>query len=120
MFELHGRGWLGYFTALVLIGIVAFVTLARLQNQGRPARKIKVTAPPVKNAVEQLLAVHNGISLAEGLIQDGNIILLKLRALLLSSLPQVIISSFTVLTILSLFLCLWTVDFAVWTIRESR
>ncbi|KAI6683405.1 hypothetical protein NL676_029318 [Syzygium grande] len=82
------RGWLGYFTALVLIGIVVFVTLTRLQNQGRPAREIKVMAPPAKKAVEQLLAVHNGISLAEGFIQDGNIILLKLRALLLSSLPQ--------------------------------
>ncbi|KAF8037710.1 hypothetical protein BT93_B0536 [Corymbia citriodora subsp. variegata] len=82
------RGWLSYFTALVLIGIVAFITLTWLQNRGRPAREMKVTAPPVKSAVEQLLAVHNGITLAEGLIQDGNIILLKLRALLLSSLPQ--------------------------------
>ncbi|XP_039163570.1 uncharacterized protein LOC104421683 isoform X2 [Eucalyptus grandis] len=82
------RGWLGYFSALVLTGIVAFVMLARLQNRGRPALEIKVTAPPAKNAVEQLLAVHNGISLAKGLVQDGNIILLKLRALLFSSLPQ--------------------------------
>lgn len=82
------RGWLGYFSALVLTGIVAFVMLARLQNRGRPALEIKVTAPPAKNAVEQLLAVHNGISLAEGLVRDGNIILLKLRVLLFSSLPQ--------------------------------
>ncbi|KAK4383747.1 hypothetical protein Sango_2747000 [Sesamum angolense] len=38
--------------------------------------------------MEQLLAVQNAISQAEELIQDGNIVLLKFRALLLSIFPQ--------------------------------
>jgi len=39
--------------------------------------------------MEQLLAVQNAISQAEESIQYGNIVLLKLRALLLSAFPQV-------------------------------
>ncbi|MBA0645207.1 hypothetical protein Goklo_013332 [Gossypium klotzschianum] len=45
-------------------------------------------APPPMNTMEQLLAVQNAISQAEQLVQDGNIVLLKFRALLLSILPQ--------------------------------
>ncbi|OMO62904.1 hypothetical protein COLO4_32830 [Corchorus olitorius] len=38
--------------------------------------------------MEQLLAVQNAISQVEQLIQDGNIFLLKFRALLMSIFPQ--------------------------------
>ncbi|XP_057480599.1 uncharacterized protein LOC130767673 isoform X2 [Actinidia eriantha] len=50
--------------------------------------EVKVVAPPALTTVEQLLAVQNAISQAEELIQDGNIVLLKSRALLLSIFPQ--------------------------------
>ncbi|XP_057480579.1 uncharacterized protein LOC130767665 isoform X2 [Actinidia eriantha] len=50
--------------------------------------ELKVVAPPALTTVEQLLAVQNAISQAEELIQDGNIVLLKSRALLLSIFPQ--------------------------------
>ncbi|KAI7984913.1 hypothetical protein LOK49_LG14G00217 [Camellia lanceoleosa] len=50
--------------------------------------ELKVEAPPAMNKVEQLLAVQNAISQAEEFIQDGNIVLLKFRALLLSIFPQ--------------------------------
>ncbi|GFS33129.1 heat-inducible transcription repressor [Actinidia rufa] len=50
--------------------------------------ELKVIAPPALTTVEQLLAVQNAISQAEELIQDGNIVLLKSRALLLSIFPQ--------------------------------
>lgn len=66
--------------------------LTRFISQGKSAHEVKVLAPPPMNTMEQLLAVQNAISQAEGIVQDGNIVLLKLRALLLSLFPQVLLS----------------------------
>ena len=63
--------------------------LTRWINQGGAVDEVKVVAPPPTNTMEQLLAVQNAISQVEELIQDGNVILLKLRGLLLSIFPQV-------------------------------
>ncbi|VFQ87167.1 unnamed protein product [Cuscuta campestris] len=83
------RGWLGYASAALLAFFAVFMLLTRYFSQGRGAAdELKVTAPPEMNTVEQLLAVQNAISQAEELIQDGNIVLLKFRALLLSIFPQ--------------------------------
>ncbi|MBA0638019.1 hypothetical protein Godav_029678 [Gossypium davidsonii] len=82
------RGWLGYTLALTLVLIAIFMVVTRFCNQGRPLVGLKVMAPPPMNTMEQLLAVQNAISLAEQLVQDGNIVLLKFRALLLSIFPQ--------------------------------
>lgn len=67
--------------------------LTRCCNQGKPVDEVKVLAPPPMNTMEQLLAVQNAITQLEQLIQDGNIFLLKLRGLLLSIFPQVLLSS---------------------------
>ncbi|CAI9113562.1 OLC1v1014187C2 [Oldenlandia corymbosa var. corymbosa] len=82
------RGWLGYTCALLLVFFAVFLVLTRWFNQGRSVDELRVTAPPAKNAVEQLLAVQTVISQAEEVIQDGNICLLKLRGLLLATFPQ--------------------------------
>ncbi|KAL9337606.1 hypothetical protein Peur_069375 [Populus x canadensis] len=82
------RGWLSYAFGFMTIFLAIFMVLTRFCNQGRPVDKLKVVAPPPMNTVEQLLAVQNAISQAEQFIQDGNIILLKFRALLLSIFPQ--------------------------------
>ncbi|XVF12306.1 hypothetical protein REPUB_Repub08aG0104700 [Reevesia pubescens] len=82
------REWLGYAFALVLFFFVIFMILTRFCNQGRPVDEIKVIAPPPMNTMEQLLAVQNAASQVEQLIQDGNIVLLKSRALLLSIFPK--------------------------------
>ncbi|XP_024020266.1 uncharacterized protein LOC21402869 [Morus notabilis] len=82
------RQWLGYSFALILIFAAIFMVLTRLFSQGNPVDVVKVIAPPPTNKMEQLLAVQNAISQAEGFIQDGNIVLLKLRALLLTMFPQ--------------------------------
>ncbi|GKV39433.1 hypothetical protein SLEP1_g47199 [Rubroshorea leprosula] len=82
------RGWLSYAFALMLLFVAAFMMLTRCFNQGRPVYEIKVIAPPPMNTMEQLLAVQNAISQVEQLIQDGNIVLLKFRALLLSIFPK--------------------------------
>lgn len=90
---MHFRGWLGYTCALLLIFIAVFMVLTRFCGQG-PVDDVKVIAPPVLNTMEQLLAVQNAISQTEGYIQDGNIVLLKIRALLLCIFPQVFLPSF--------------------------
>ncbi|KAK4280800.1 hypothetical protein QN277_012374 [Acacia crassicarpa] len=82
------RGWVGYAVAMMLIFISAFLLITRSFNQGRPVDQVKVIAPTPLNTVEQLLAVQSVITQAEQVIQDGNIILLKLRGLLLSIFPQ--------------------------------
>lgn len=58
-------------------------------NNGRPLEAYKITVPPTKNAVEQLLSLQEAITQVESLIQAGNIVLLKVRALLIAALPQV-------------------------------
>lgn len=83
------RDWLPYAFALLLAFMAVFMMLTRLFNQNTPVDEVKVIAPPAMNAMEQLLAVQNAISQAEQFIQDGNIFLLKLRALLLAIFPQV-------------------------------
>ncbi|XP_057447030.1 uncharacterized protein LOC130738870 isoform X2 [Lotus japonicus] len=82
------RGWLGYAMAAGLVLPAVFMIITRCFSQGRPVIEVKVIAPPPMNTMEQLLAVQNAVSQAEQLIQDGNIILLKLRGLLLSIFPQ--------------------------------
>uniref|UniRef100_A0A803P3U3 Uncharacterized protein n=1 Tax=Cannabis sativa TaxID=3483 RepID=A0A803P3U3_CANSA len=82
------RQWLGYTIALMLIFTAIFMVLTRIFSQENPVDEVKVLAPPPMNTVEQLLAVQNAISQAEEFIQDGNVVLLKLRALLLVIFPQ--------------------------------
>ncbi|XP_022853340.1 uncharacterized protein LOC111374835 isoform X1 [Olea europaea var. sylvestris] len=82
------RGWLGYAFAILLIFFAVFMLVTRCCGQGKPGYELKVIAPPVMNTMEQLLAVQNVISQAEEVIQDGNVALLKCRALLLSIFPQ--------------------------------
>ncbi|XP_030493061.2 uncharacterized protein LOC115709162 isoform X1 [Cannabis sativa] len=82
------RQWLGYTVALMLIFTAIFMVLTRIFSQENPVDEVKVLAPPPMNTVEQLLAVQNAISQAEEFIQDGNVVLLKLRALLLVIFPQ--------------------------------
>ncbi|KAL6877570.1 hypothetical protein ACP4OV_012785 [Aristida adscensionis] len=78
------RGWLIYFLVVVLLFSATFMFLTRLTSQGKPMTEIKVTSPPPMNTMEQLLAVQNAISKVEELVQDANIVLLKIRALLLA------------------------------------
>ncbi|CAM8924147.1 unnamed protein product [Rhodiola kirilowii] len=82
------RGWLGYACASMLILISGFMIISRFVNQGDLVTEVKVVAPPPMNTMEQLLAVQNAISHAETVIQDGNIVLLKLRGLLCAIFPQ--------------------------------
>lgn len=77
--------------ALLMLFTAIFMVLTRCFSQGRPVEEVKVVAPPEMNTMEQLLAVQNAISRVEELVQEGNIILLRLGALLLALFPQVTI-----------------------------
>ncbi|WCJ21945.1 hypothetical protein M5689_004055 [Euphorbia peplus] len=82
------RGWLGYAFGGTLILFAIFMVITRFCNRGQPIDEVKVIAPPPMNTMEQLLAVQNAISHAEQVIQDGNVVLLKLRGLFLCIFPQ--------------------------------
>ncbi|XP_022134973.1 uncharacterized protein LOC111007092 [Momordica charantia] len=98
------RDWLAYAFSLLLVFMAVFMMLTRLFNQGRPVEEVKVIAPPTMNAMEQLLAVQNVISQAEQFIQDGNIVLLKLRALMLAIFPQATVKFAVSLLVIALTL----------------
>ncbi|KAK1440317.1 hypothetical protein QVD17_06142 [Tagetes erecta] len=81
-------GWLAYVFAFLLICFAISMMLARYFSGGKPVNELKVTVPPPMNKMEQLLAVQNAISQAEELVQEGNVVLLKVHGLLLSIFPQ--------------------------------
>ncbi|XP_034672901.1 uncharacterized protein LOC117904421 [Vitis riparia] len=107
------RGWLGYALALILIFIAVFMALTRCCGQGRPVEEVKVIAPPTMNTMEQLLAVQNAISKAEVFVQDMNIVLLKLRALLLVIFPQASLKFAMALLLIAVVLALVPLKFMV-------
>lgn len=74
--------------ASVFLIPAGFMIWRRYTGKGKPLEAFRIKSPPNKNAVEQLLVLQESISHVEALIQDGNIILLKLRALLFAALPQ--------------------------------
>ncbi|ERN03096.1 uncharacterized protein LOC18431230 [Amborella trichopoda] len=57
-------------------------------NKRKQLEVFKVTPPPARNPVEQPLLLQETISQFETLVQEGNIVLLKLRVLLFALLPR--------------------------------
>lgn len=84
------RGWIKLFLSLILLYVAILMLWRGHFNQGEPVEAFKITAPPNKNAVEQILILQESISQAEAVIQSGNVVLLKIRALLLAIPPQVV------------------------------
>ncbi|XP_023740564.1 uncharacterized protein LOC111888666 [Lactuca sativa] len=80
-------GWLAYVFALLINFFAINMVMARYFS-GRPVDELRVVVPPSMSKMEQLLAVQNAISQAEELIQEGNVVLLKIRGLFLSIFPQ--------------------------------
>ncbi|XP_062158305.1 uncharacterized protein LOC133865834 [Alnus glutinosa] len=82
------RGWISYMLPAIFLFIAILMLWRRHFNKGKPLETFKVTSPPNRNTVEQLLTLQEAITQVEALIQAGNIILLKTRALLFGVLPQ--------------------------------
>ncbi|XP_015942193.1 uncharacterized protein LOC107467577 [Arachis duranensis] len=81
------RGWIQYLVPSIFMFTAIVMLWHRHFRKGRPLEAFIITAPPNKNAVEQLLTLQEAITQFESLIQAGNIVLLKMRALLLALLP---------------------------------
>ncbi|XP_016447880.1 uncharacterized protein LOC107772939 isoform X1 [Nicotiana tabacum] len=96
------RGWINYALPALLVVLVVIMLWHRNVGKGRPLEPLKIIAPPPKNAVEQLLLLQEAISQLEALIQSGNIILLKVRALIFAVLPQATDRTALVLVIMAL------------------
>ncbi|PSR88334.1 FT-interacting protein [Actinidia chinensis var. chinensis] len=82
------RGWIRYILPSIFVILAVIMLWHRHVNKGRPLEAFKITIPPNKNAVEQLLTLQEAITQVESLVQAGNIVLLKVRALLIAALPQ--------------------------------
>ncbi|KAM3343112.1 putative protein isoform X3 [Capsicum galapagoense] len=96
------RGWIKYALPVMLIVLAVVMFWRRNVRKRQPLEPLKIIAPPPKNAVEQLLILQEAISQLEALIQSGNIILLKARALILAVLPQATDRTALLLVIVSL------------------
>ncbi|XP_068647019.1 uncharacterized protein [Aristolochia californica] len=53
----------------------------------KPLEAFEIVLPPNRSAVEQLITLQDAISQFEALIQEGNIVLLKLRAVVFAGIP---------------------------------
>eukprot|EP00249_Psilotum_nudum_P019964 c27499_g1_i1 orf=480-2570(+) len=82
------RNLLGYVLPIFILCLAVFMIWFRQGGDGSVAGEVRVMAPPSQNTVEQLLALQQALSQVEELIKSGNIVLLKIRALLFSTVPQ--------------------------------
>ncbi|XP_057424539.1 uncharacterized protein LOC130718090 isoform X2 [Lotus japonicus] len=82
------RGWIHYLLPSIFVVVAILMLWRRHFRKGRSLEAFIVTPPPNRNPVEQLLTLQEAITQFESLIQAGNIVLLKVRALLLALLPQ--------------------------------
>nr|GME05150.1 uncharacterized protein LOC109159604 isoform X1 [Ipomoea batatas] len=82
------KGWIMYVLPSVMVLLAVVMLWRRHSRKGSTLEALEVMAPPSKNAVEQLLTLQEAVSHVEALIQSGNIVLLKLRALLFAVVPQ--------------------------------
>ncbi|KAI5064365.1 hypothetical protein GOP47_0021035 [Adiantum capillus-veneris] len=78
---------LGYVLPASLLCLAGFMLWFR-QGQDSNTGEVRVTSPASQSTVEQLLALQQGLTELKDLLQAGNIFLLKLRAILFSTLPQ--------------------------------
>ncbi|KAL6550844.1 hypothetical protein OROMI_021332 [Orobanche minor] len=82
------RDWARYLLPSIFVFLALVMLWRRYAWKRRQLDPFKIVNPPGKNAVEQLLTLQEAITQVESLIQTGNIILLKIRALLFAVVPQ--------------------------------
>ncbi|XP_050119948.1 uncharacterized protein LOC126597215 [Malus sylvestris] len=82
------RGWIRYILPSIFVFVAVVMLQCRHFNKGKPLEPFRITPPHNRNAVEQLLTLQEAITQVEALLRSGNIILLKIRALMFAVLPQ--------------------------------
>ncbi|MCO5562468.1 hypothetical protein L7F22_016095 [Adiantum nelumboides] len=81
------KNYLGYVIPASLLCFAGSLLWVR-QGQSSNGGELNVLAPPTLSAVEQLMTLHQALTDLENNLQLGNISLLKIRAILFSTLPQ--------------------------------
>lgn len=84
---------MSYVFPATLIGLAAaMLTLKGLKEQGRLGRsfgKVTIRDQPPSNTIQKILAVKDAMRDVESYLQNLNVILLKVRTIVLSGQPQV-------------------------------
>jgi hypothetical protein len=82
------RDWLPYIPPLLLVSLAGYMACVKYKLTDDPVQEILVPTPPGQSKVEQLLALQQALAQLEALLQACNISLLKMRALVLSAIPE--------------------------------
>ncbi|KAK9691482.1 hypothetical protein RND81_09G199400 [Saponaria officinalis] len=90
-------GWISFVLPSILVCTALYMLWHRLGNKGKLVDAFRITVPPNRHAVEQLITLQEAISQVEALVQAANIVLLKIRALLFAVFPQVATYSVAIL-----------------------
>lgn len=81
------RDLLQYFFALFFVGVAVFIIFFKQAGEGPLSGEIKILSP-IQNTAEEILELQQALYQLEQLLRTSNIVLLKIRALLCSVLPQ--------------------------------
>ncbi|XP_047308401.1 uncharacterized protein LOC124911912 [Impatiens glandulifera] len=100
------RGWIRYALPLLFVFVAVVMLVRKYVHKEKQIEALKITVPPNKNAVEQLLILQESIAQVETHIQTANVILLKLRALIFAALPQATDKICAVLALMAVILVL--------------
>ncbi|KAK1257083.1 hypothetical protein QJS04_geneDACA019235 [Acorus gramineus] len=82
------RDWVKYTLPCIFVFLAAIMLWHKHKSKNKAVEAFRVSPPPSKNPVEQLITLQEAISEFEAHVREGNIILLKLRALLFAAFPQ--------------------------------
>lgn len=80
------------FPAALIVLATAMLTLKGLKEQGRLGRsfgKVTIRDQPPSNTIQKILAVKDAMRDVETFLQNVNVVLLKIRTIVLSGHPQV-------------------------------
>lgn len=106
------KNYLGYVIPVCLLCFAGSMFWVR-QGQGNNPGALNVMAPPSQNVVEQILTLQQSLTELKYVLQAGNISLLKLRAILFSTAPQVTDQVIVVLVILAICLAVLPFKFVI-------
>lgn len=80
------------FPATLIVMATGMLLLKRLKEQGRLGRtfgRVVVRDQPPSNTIQKILALKEAMTYMENYLQNVNVVLLKIRAIMLSVQPEV-------------------------------
>ncbi|WOL09829.1 hypothetical protein Cni_G18582 [Canna indica] len=83
------RGWIRYIFSCALLSLALCMIWHTLCSKWEPLEAFRITPLPSTNAVELILLLRDAASHIETIVHEGNVVLLKLRALIFAAVPEV-------------------------------